>query len=200
MIYNVDIILNYLSESQMQSYTSLYKDRKSWATQRRQPYEDITKTDLKILALKIEVMQLQVTIRICKRQGTNSLLYPPKRVRPCQNLDFSPLMLISNFWTEVVWKNKFLLFLSHPVCGKLSQQPKETNSQTILKVITECSGHSLAKLKIYFLLRHPTYFLKKKYLGKTMKYYITNVQMWNIGVLKKIQKHTELPYDVPNHF
>lgn len=99
MTYNDVIILNYLSESQMQSFTSLYEDKKSWATERRKPYEDITKTDLKILALKIEVMQLQAAIRIWKRQGTNSLLYPPKGVRPCQNLDFSPLILISDFWT-----------------------------------------------------------------------------------------------------
>lgn len=48
--------------------------------------------------------------RSCKWQGKAFLLRPLQGERPCQHLDFGPVILILDFWPPELSENKFTLF------------------------------------------------------------------------------------------
>ena len=74
----------------------------------------ITDADAAQLALQMEEgitsQGVQVSSRRWTRQGIDSPLKLLEGAQLCQHLDFSPVMLVSDFLPPELWENKFLLF------------------------------------------------------------------------------------------
>jgi len=66
--------------------------------------------------------------RSWKRQRIDDLLWPPEGMQLCWHLGFSPIRFTSDFWFAKTQGNKFVSCLSHWVCGNLSQEQENTNT------------------------------------------------------------------------
>ena len=81
-----------------------------------------------MLALKIGMMRSQAKEYQLEEAGKGLPTESAEGAGPYRHLDFVPGTLISDFWPPELGEKKISTGQSQPVCGKLLQQPQETNT------------------------------------------------------------------------